>query len=47
MAEAEGLATMSDAVGYIEDNPDDGVVCAASEFINRDDGLPGLEEAYG
>ncbi len=46
-AEAEGLASMSDAVAYIESNPDDGVVCAASEFINRDDGLPGLEEAYG
>ena len=22
-------------------------LCAASEFLNRDDGLPGLEEAYG
>ena len=41
------LATTSDAAAYVEENPDEGTVCAASEFINRDDGLPGLEEAYG
>jgi len=46
-AEQNDVTTMSDAVGYIEQNPDDGVICAASEFINRDDGLPGLEQAYG
>ncbi|WP_028281166.1 glycine betaine ABC transporter substrate-binding protein [Arthrobacter sp. H5] len=46
-AEENGLTNMSDAAAYIQDNPDDGAVCAASEFINRDDGLPGLEEAYG
>ena len=45
-AEENDVTTMSDAVEYIEQNPDDGVICAASEFINRDDGLPGLEEAY-
>lgn len=26
---------------------DEQSLCAASEFINRDDGLPGLEDAYG
>ena len=41
------LATTSDAAAYVQENPDEGTVCAASEFINRDDGLPGLEEAYG
>jgi osmoprotectant transport system substrate-binding protein len=46
-AEQNDVTTMSDAVEYIEQNPDDGVICAASEFINRDDGLPGLEQAYG
>jgi len=46
-AEENSLATMSDAAEYIKANSDDGVVCAASEFINRDDGLPGLEKAYG
>ncbi|MDP9458750.1 MAG: glycine/betaine ABC transporter substrate-binding protein [Actinomycetota bacterium] len=46
-AEENDLATMSDAAAFIKDNPDEGAVCAASEFINRDDGLPGLEKAYG
>ena len=41
-----GLSTMTDAADYVDDNPDDNRLCAASEFINRDDGLPGLEEAY-
>ncbi|HXF02207.1 MAG TPA: glycine betaine ABC transporter substrate-binding protein, partial [Arthrobacter sp.] len=38
--------TMTDAAAFIKKNPDQGAVCAASEFINRDDGLPGLEDAY-
>ena len=46
-AEKNGLKTMSDAATFIGDNADQAKVCAASEFINRDDGLPGLEEAYG
>lgn len=46
-AQDNGLATTSDAAAFIQDNPDQGIVCAASEFINRDDGLPGLQEAYG
>ena len=45
-AEENSLSTMSDAAEYIADNPDDGTVCAASEFIQRDDGLPGLQKAY-
>lgn len=47
VAEENDLATMSDAAAYIQENPDDGVLCAASEFINREDGLPGLQTAYG
>jgi len=46
-ADANGLTTMSDAAEFIGENEDQSSVCAASEFINRDDGLPGLEEAYG
>lgn len=46
-ADEHGLATMSDAADFIASNPDDASICAASEFIARDDGLPGLEAAYG
>lgn len=46
-AEENDLTTMTDVASFVNDNPDQGEVCAASEFINRDDGLPGLEEAYG
>lgn len=46
-AEENDIETMSDVASFVEENPDQGEVCAASEFINRDDGLPGLEEAYG
>lgn len=46
-ADKSGVETMSDAAAYIKDNPKDGAICAASEFINRDDGLPGLQKAYG
>lgn len=45
--EDSGLTTMSDVASFIQENPDEGAICAASEFINRDDGLPGLQEAYG
>ena len=45
-AEDNDLVTMSDAAAYIEANPQDAAVCAAAEFINRDDGLPGLQTAY-
>lgn len=46
-AEENGLTNMTEAATFIQENPEQGAVCAASEFINRDDGLPGLEEAYG
>jgi len=45
-AEQNGITTMSDAASFINDNPDQGTLCAASEFLNRDDGLPGLQDAY-
>ncbi len=46
-AEENSLTNMTEAAEFINDNADDGTLCAASEFINRDDGLPGLQEAYG
>jgi len=42
-----GLTTMSDLAAYAAENPDETSLCAAAEFLGRDDGLPGLEAAYG
>ncbi|MBA2264912.1 MAG: glycine/betaine ABC transporter substrate-binding protein, partial [Chloroflexi bacterium] len=42
-----GITTMSDLAAYANENPEGATVCGASEFLNRDDGLPGLEAAYG
>jgi osmoprotectant transport system substrate-binding protein len=53
------IAVRSEAVGILGTNslsslgvlsevrPEDVTLCAASEFLNREDGLPGLEETYG
>lgn len=43
----EGIETLSDIGTVIEENPDAASVCVESEFNSRDDGLPGMEEAYG
>ncbi|MBA3430474.1 MAG: glycine betaine ABC transporter substrate-binding protein [Actinobacteria bacterium] len=42
-----GVQTLSEFNQFASDNPDDATLCAASEFLNRNDGLPGLEKAYG
>jgi osmoprotectant transport system substrate-binding protein len=53
------IAVRSEAVGILgtkslsslgvlsEVRPEDVTLCAASEFLNREDGLPGLKKAYG
>jgi len=46
-ADEHGLVTTSDAAEFMSENPGESSICAAAEFINRDDGLPGVEEAYG
>lgn len=46
-AEEHGLVTTSDAAEFMGANPEHASICAAAEFINRDDGLPGVEAAYG
>lgn len=47
LADKEKIKTMSDLAGYVNKNPDKSTICAASEFLQRDDGLPGVEKAYG
>ena len=42
-----GVSTLSDYAELVNSSPDDAGLCAASEFIDRSDGLPGLEKAYG
>ena len=46
-ADAYGLSTLSDLESFIAENPDQASICVGSEFAVRDDGLPGLQEAYG
>jgi osmoprotectant transport system substrate-binding protein len=46
-ADELGVATLSDYAELANDNPADASLCAASEFIDRADGLPGLQETYG
>lgn len=42
-----GVQTLSEFSEFASSNPDEATLCAASEFLNRNDGLPGLEKAYG
>ena len=42
-----GVTTLSDFAEVANSSPEDATLCAASEFIDRADGLPGLEQAYG
>ncbi|HVF15187.1 MAG TPA: glycine betaine ABC transporter substrate-binding protein [Acidimicrobiales bacterium] len=46
-AGALGVSTLSDLAPLQQRTPDDFTLCAAAEFLARDDGLPGLEKAYG
>jgi len=46
-AEELGVTSLSDLAALQEENPDVFTLCAAAEFLARDDGLPGLEESYG
>jgi len=42
-----GVASISDWAEVVNDDPSAGRLCSSAEFINRDDGLPGVEELYG
>ncbi len=42
-----GVANLSDYARLVASRPDQATLCAASEFLTRDDGLPGLQKVYG
>jgi osmoprotectant transport system substrate-binding protein len=42
-----GVKKLSDFKQLVEENPEEATVCVATEFATRDDGLPGMEKAYG
>ena len=42
-----GIETISELAELAESDPDQATLCAATEFITRDDGLPGVTETYG
>ncbi|MFF2330706.1 MULTISPECIES: glycine betaine ABC transporter substrate-binding protein [unclassified Streptomyces] len=41
------LRTLSDAAALAKKNPSAVSICVENEFASRDDGLPGMEKAYG
>ncbi len=47
VASGLGVSTLSEYVELVETNPEDARMCAANEFIVRDDGIPGMEQTYG
>ncbi|TVR23225.1 MAG: glycine betaine ABC transporter substrate-binding protein [Nitriliruptor sp.] len=46
-AEEFDLSQLSDLERLLDENPDAATFCVASEFVTRDDGLPGMEQHYG
>lgn len=42
-----GVKTISDYAKVVKDDPKAGRLCSSAEFINRNDGLPGVEKLYG
>ncbi len=46
-AEVLSVETISGFAALSELRPEDATLCAADEFLSREDGLPGMEKAYG
>lgn len=46
-AERLGVTTLSDFAKLVNSGSPDATLCVAQEFVGRNDGLPGLETAYG
>jgi osmoprotectant transport system substrate-binding protein len=46
-SEELGVTTLTELAELASSSPEDATLCAASEFIDRGDGLPGLEKHYG
>ena len=42
-----GVDALSDLASFVKDRPQDATLCIGTEFATRDDGLPGVEKAYG
>jgi len=42
-----GVTTISDYAALATDDPASASLCAAAEFLDREDGFPGVEEEYG
>jgi osmoprotectant transport system substrate-binding protein len=42
-----GVESISDWAEVVNEDPAKGRLCSSAEFINRDDGLPGVEQTYG
>jgi osmoprotectant transport system substrate-binding protein len=42
-----GVTTLSDYAELVNSDPASGSMCAAAEFLDRQDGWPGMEKAYG
>jgi len=42
-----GVESISDWAKVVNDDPAKGRLCSSAEFINRNDGLPGVEKLYG
>jgi len=46
-AQKLGVSTLSDYAALAHSNPSEASFCGASEFFGRDDGWPGVQDAYG
>ena len=42
-----GVTTISDYAELVNSDPESATMCAAAEFLDRADGFPGVEKAYG
>jgi osmoprotectant transport system substrate-binding protein len=42
----DGVETLSDLAALVESDPDEATFCVGQEFASREDGLPGLVDAY-
>jgi osmoprotectant transport system substrate-binding protein len=47
VASGLGVSTLSDYAELVQNDPEEATLCAAAEFIVRDDGIPGMEQTYG
>jgi osmoprotectant transport system substrate-binding protein len=47
VAKEHDIKTISDYAGLVKSDPDAATVCAATEFLARNDGWPGLQKTYG